>query len=86
MKVIEIRNLCLSYDKRICEQGPANWAGLYVMKQILRGIQLKQLKSAINETELWVPENIVRGVDKMFGKKKNDKKDDSKKSGKKARS
>ncbi len=67
MKVVEIRNLCLSYDKRMCE-GPANWAGLYVMKQILRGIQLKQLKNAVNETELWVPENIVKGVDKAMNK------------------
>ena len=76
MKVIEIRNLCLSYDKRMCEE-PANWAGLYIMKQILRNIQLKQLKNAVNETELWIPEYIVKGVDNAMGRIKSDNRNSS---------
>jgi len=82
MKVVEIRNMCLSYNKKMCGE-PANWAGLYIMKQILRNIQLKQLKNAVNETELWVPENIVKGIDKMFKKKNNNSGSKSSKSGKK---
>jgi len=65
MKVVEIRNMCLSYDRKVCGE-PADWAGLYIIKQILRNIQIKMLKNAVNETELWVPENIVKTVDKWF--------------------
>ena len=63
MKVIEIRNYCASYDDKVCREG-ADWAGLYIIKQILRMIQLKQLKNAVNEVELWIPDYIVKGVDK----------------------
>ena len=70
MKVVEVRNLCLSYDKRVCND-PANWAGLFVIKQILRNIQIKMMKSSINETELWIPENIVKGIEKAWPKPEN---------------
>ena len=65
MKVIEIKNLCLSYDKRMCDE-PAKWAGLYVIKQLVRQIQIKALKDAVGELELWIPENIVKGIDDWF--------------------
>jgi len=65
MKVIEIKNLCLSYDKRMCDE-PAKWAGLYIIKQLVRQIQISAMKDAVDEIELWVPENIVKGVDDWF--------------------
>ena len=72
MKVIEIRNLCVSYDSRICKQA-ADWAGLYIIKQILRNIQIKMLKNATNEVELWIPENIVKTIDNWFEGSRKDK-------------
>ncbi|HIP33654.1 MAG TPA: hypothetical protein EYG89_02735 [Bacteroidia bacterium] len=65
MNVVEVKNLCLFYDEKKCE-GPANWAGLYIIKQLVRLIQLKALKDAADEIELWIPENIVKGIDDWF--------------------
>jgi len=65
MKVVEVKNLCLFYNEKDCE-GPANWAGLYIIKQLVRIIQLKALKDAVGEVELWIPENIVKGIDDWF--------------------
>ena len=76
MKVIEIRNYCASYDDKICREG-ADWAGLYIIKQILRMIQLKQLKNAANEVELWIPDYIVKGVDKWTKQPRKDNKSGS---------
>jgi len=80
MKVVEIRNMCLSYDRKVCNE-PADWAGLYIIKQILRNIQIKVLKNAVNETELWVPENIVKTVDQWFHKSSSGNKGSNSKGG-----
>ena len=77
MKVVEIRNMCISYDRRVCAQA-ADWAGLYIIKQILRNIQIKMLKNSINEAELWVPESIVKTLDKWT---KNSNKNNNKNKG-----
>ena len=69
MKVVEIRNMCLSYDNKMCE-GPAKWAGLYVIKQLVRQIQIKALKDAVGELELWVPESIVKNIDDWFKRRR----------------
>ena len=79
MKVVEIRNMCISYDRRVCAQA-ADWAGLYIIKQILRNIQIKMLKNSINEAELWVPESIVKTIDK-WTKNKSNKNNNKSKSG-----
>ena len=70
MKVVEIRNLCVAYNDKICKEA-ADWAGLYLMKQILRNIQIKMLKNSVNEAELWIPENIVKTIDRWFDEPRN---------------
>ncbi len=72
--------MCISYDKKVCAQ-PADWAGLYIIKQILRNIQIKMLKNSVNEAELWIPEKIIKTLNKWTRPPKN-KSDKSKSDGK----
>ena len=67
MKVIETRNLYVDYriDGTTSTANlpyEAKWATMYVMKQLIRLISIKQMKSAVRSAELITPDTI----DKMY--------------------
>ena len=69
MKVVETRNLYASY--RVKETSSANiprevhWVSMYIIKQLVRLIQIKQLKNAVSSVELWTPDSFIRQFEKL---------------------
>ncbi len=63
MKVVEIRNMYIDYrikESGTCSRRESGWATFYIMKQILRLIEIKSLKNAMTEIDLWTPETVVK--------------------------
>lgn len=69
MKVVETRNLYASY--RVQDSSSANiprevhWVSMYIIKQLVRLIQMKQLKNAVATVELWTPDSFIKQFEKL---------------------
>jgi hypothetical protein len=75
MKVVEVRNLYASYsmDRTSSKSDlpeEAHWATMYVMKQMIRLIEIKNLKNKINAVELYTPETMEQLI-RSLNKKNN---------------
>lgn len=69
MKVVEVRNMYITHKPSSRKSIFAKWTSMYVIKQIVRLITMKELKNAQSDVDLLTAESVQ---DALKYYKKND--------------